>query len=190
MVFLYFSSLRCNIQVVNSIMRNDIPKSTQDRLGKFLSSWRNNFVSKEIRAPFLDIACGDNRLARSINGGKGIDVIDHGDADFIVDNFINLPFDNETFKTILIVASINYFDDPVKVLLECSRLLTSDGSTLITMINPLIGNIWHFFREPWAKAPGFSSKDILIFSQAAGLNIIKKRKFMFGFNTLYILTKA
>ena len=96
-------------------MSTDIQKSihAQDPLGRFLARWRNRRVAQEIVPPFLDIACGDNFLARQLlDGGTGVDVVDHGDADVIVEDFSNLPFDAQQFRSVSIVASLNYFDDP------------------------------------------------------------------------------
>jgi SAM-dependent methyltransferase len=150
---------------------------------------RNSVVAREIRPPFLDIACGDNRLARSIAGGVGVDILDHGYADLIVQDLAHLPFPAAVFQSVSIVASLNYFDDAEQVLCECARLLRPDGVVIVTLLNPMIGKMWHFIREPWAKYPGFSSAQLAELSRASRLRIARKSRFMLGINDLYLLKK-
>jgi len=170
-------------------MTNSVPKSSQDIIGKWLSKWRNSRVAKEISPPFLDIGCGDNILAKKLKGGIGIDIVNYGNLDLIVKDFYDLPFERESFSSIAIVASLNYFGHTEKVLSECARVLRPNGTLILTLLSPLIGKFWHFFREPWAKLPGFSYQELKRLTQGAGLQITKKSKFMLGMNNLYILTK-
>ena len=169
---------------------NNSPKSSQDLLGKILSVWRNNRVYKEIIPPFLDLGCGDNRLKSKLYGGVGIDIINYGTADVIVKNFDSLPFKPSSFKTIAIVGSLNYFEDPLTVLAEGKRVLDEKGIIVLTMIDQKIGRIWHSFREPWAKYPGFTSEQLIGFCKKLELKILKKRRFMLGLNNLYVFGRS
>lgn len=167
-----------------------IPKSSQDTLGRYLSKWRNARVSKEIRPPFLDIACGNNILARKVSPGFGIDIVNYGEADIIVKDLSKLPFKNGSFESAAIVASVNYFGQPEKVLLETGRVLKSGGILILTLINPFVGRIWHMLREPWAKYPGFSFDQLELLINGTDLTFTKRSRFMLGFNNLYIFTKS
>ena len=167
----------------------DVPKSTQDRLGIILSGWRNRVVSREVRPPLLDIACGLNVLARQFDGSVGIDIQDYGTTDRVVEDFTKIPFPDKSFRTITIVASLNYFDDPVGVLRECARLLTDDGQVVLTLLDPAVGRQWHRFREPWAKRPGFTSSSVDEMAAQVGLNVVRRSRFMLGLNWLYVLKK-
>lgn len=172
-------------------MRRSIPpKSSADVLGRILSDWRNRRVLREISPPFLDIACGTNRLCRLVPGGFGVDIVDHGGADCLVADFGDLPFRPDTFATITIVASLNYFHDPGRVLSACANVLAPAGRILITAIDPAIGRMWHAVREPWARLPGFSRHEIEALAAQSGLAVAGHRRFMLGLNHLYILTKA
>jgi len=171
-------------------MTYNFPKSSQDIVGKCLSTWRNNRVAKEISPPFLDIGCGDNILAKKVKGGFGIDIVNYGNADLIVKDFYSLPFKPNSFSSVAIVASLNYFAHTEKVLSECARVLKPNGTIILTALNPLIGRVWHFFREPWARLPGFSYQEIERLTQRTGLQITKKSKFMLRMNNLYIITKS
>ena len=84
-------------------MTPDIPKSSQDIIGVCLSKWRNNKVAKEVKQPFLDIACGDNILAKKIGGGFGIDVVNYGGTDILVKDF------NELLDRLMINNFLNSF---------------------------------------------------------------------------------
>lgn len=90
-----------------------------DWVGKQLSDLRFNAVLPLIRGRLLDLGCGDNRLVRAHGNGTGVDVEDFG-ADLTLTNFDSLPFEDSSFDTVAIIASINYFLDPrscfVKVL--------------------------------------------------------------------------
>lgn len=167
----------------------EIPKSSQDNIGKRLSSWRNNKVAKEISPPFLDIACGDNMLAKKLNGGFGVDVMNYGTTDLLVKDFSRLPFSANTFNSVSIIASLNYLQNPSSVLQECVRILKPNGSLIITMIHPALGKIWHRVREKWAFRPGYSYQQMKVFMKGLPLQLHKKSRFMLGFNQIYVFKK-
>ena len=166
-----------------------IPKSSQDTLGIFLSNWRNFIVSKKIRHPFLDIACGDNILKKKKNGGIGIDVINYGTADVLVKNFNTQKKKKNSFNSVAIVASLNYFEKPQQVLIEVSRVLKPCGILILTLFDPFIAKLWHIFREPWARNPSFSSDQLMVLSAGSGLILTERHRFMLGMNNLYLLKK-
>ncbi len=167
----------------------EISKSSQDIFGRLLSIWRNREVLRHIIPPFLDIGCGDNRLASRNEGGIGIDVINYGKADIIVQDFRTLPFKPDTFKTITIVGSLNYFESPEVTILECERILIKSGMLIITMLEPKIGKYWHSIREPWARYPGFTFDQLVQLTKTTKLQLFNRSKFMFGLNNLYIFRK-
>jgi SAM-dependent methyltransferase len=167
----------------------EIPKSAQDIIGKWLSHWRYSKVEKEISPPFLDIACGDNFFKKKLKGGFGVDVTNYGNADIIVKDFSCLPLKADTFNSVAIIASLNYFENPSSVLAECVRVLKPDGLLVITMIYPILGKIWHFFRERWVVYPGFSYQQIKTHMKGLPLHFQKKSRFMLGMNKLYVFKK-
>lgn len=170
-------------------MTSDIPKSAQDIIGISLSRWRNSVVAKEIKQPFLDIACGENILSKIVGGGIGIDVVNYGSVDVLVKDFNELPFKTETFSSVSIVASLNYFEQPQKVISESERVLKPGGILILTLIDPQIGRLWHKFRESWAKYPGFSYQQLHALLRGSRLVLTKRSRFMLGMNNLYIFTK-
>lgn len=164
-------------------------KSSQDALGQFLAAWRNRRIAREVVAPFLDVACGDNRLVRSRPGGIGVDIVDYGAGATVVERLDRLPFADGTFACVTIVASLNYCDDPRMVLAESARVLRTDGRVLLTTIDPSVGRLWHRFREPWASAPGFDEQELAGLLRGLPLRITRRRRFMLGLNHLYELSR-
>ena len=160
----------------------------RDSLGSFLSVWRIKRVLPYIKGELLDLSCGDNRLVHVYGSGKGVDVNDYG-ADIVLDTFLKLPFDTASLDTITIIGSFNYFDEPETTLSEIYRVLKNDGQLVLTMPNLIVMRIWHKFREPWAKLPGFSEKGIRTMAEKSGFSISLKKKFMLGINNIYILNK-
>ena len=131
-----------------------------DVIGEFLKKRRLEAISSKINGKLLDLACGENDLVRNYSGdGKGIDIADYG-ADQVVSDYHNLPFESGSFDTVSIIASLNYFEDPLKVLIETGRLLQDDGRLIITNTNHNVMKAWHLFRESWAHKSGYSLSSI------------------------------
>ena len=158
-----------------------------DLVGWILSSWRTRFVQRHIRGRLVDLACGDNNLVKQYGNGIGVDIMSRTDANILVcPDFSNLPLDEGSADTISILASFNYFEDPISTLREIKRVLSRDGRLLLTMSNEPIMKIWHKYREPWAFKHGYSQKEITSMLEQSDFQIIKKHYFMLGVNCLYI----
>jgi len=162
----------------------------KDPLGRLLSWCRNRKVLPLIRGEFVDLACGDNRLVEEYGRGTGVDVVDYGKAQVVLKDFTKLPFPDKSVETVTIIASLNYFDDPSRVVKEINRILKKDGRLILTMPNTTVMKIWHKFREPWAKESGFSVKEVRKIADSGGMRIIKRKRFMFGVNNIFILVKS
>jgi len=163
----------------------------QDRIGRFLSQKRNHAVLKHIKGHLVDLGCGDGQLVRAYEGqSTGVDIEDYGTADVVLENFNSLPFEDQSIDTITIIASLNYFEDPVKVLSETNRILKDDGQLIITMPNAFIMKIWHSIREGWAHHSGYSKKELEELFNKAGLKLVKRHPFLAGLNFVYEIRKA
>ena len=171
-----------------------------DLIGEKLLSMRIKIVLPQIKGKLLDIGCGTNRLVKEYGSGTGVDVFQFGGADLIVKDTSKLPFDNESFDTITIVATLNHIPNREAVLKEMHRLVTPNGRLIITMIPPKISRIWHAIRSPWDRDQhergmlkgeiyGMTNKEIKNIFKMANFTIIKKQNFMFGINKLYIFKK-
>jgi ubiquinone/menaquinone biosynthesis C-methylase UbiE len=170
-----------------------------DFLGKKLNAIRVNKVMPHISGNLLDIGCGYNKLVRMYKKGTGVDVFDWGDVDLIVEDTSNLPFNDKSFDTITIIASLNHIPNRGDVIKECYRLLTDNGKIIVTMLSPGISKIWHKIREPWDEDQsargmkedevfGLSKNEMISMFAKANFKIVSYKKFMF-LNTLYIFSK-
>lgn len=161
---------------------------SKDFIGKFLKKQRVKNVIKFIDGSLLDIACGDNTLVKIYGNGIGIDISDYG-ADKIVKNYYNLPFENKSFNTVTIVASINYFEEPDKVLKEIKRILKDEGNLIITNTNAFLMKVWHIFRESWAYKSGYTKDEMKRLLEENGFKIKEKYYFNLLLSCLYINKK-
>jgi len=161
-----------------------------DPIGEFLREKRHRAVRPHIRGRLIDLACGDNWLCREYEGEAfGVDFMNYGNADLIVDDYSKLPFPEQHADTVTILASLNYLTDPVAVLRECSRIMKDDGHLILTMPNASIMKLWHKVREPWARRSGFSKAEIAAMADAGGFEIARIESFLAGLNYVYVLRK-
>ena len=54
-----------------------------------------------------------------------------------------LPFPDDSFDTVTMLATLNHIPNRVEVLRECHRVLLPKGRVLITTIGPLMGKLRH-----------------------------------------------
>ena len=169
----------------------------KDLLGKLLIDWRIKKVLPYIEGKLLDIGCGTNQLVGKYGNGVGVDVHQWGSVDLILKNTACLPFNNNSFDTITIIAALNHIPNRKKVLKEVHRILRPDGKIVITMIHPLISKVWHFLRKPWdadqqerkmkkGEVFGLTKNEIEKMFQETNFKVIKIKKFMFFINNIII----
>jgi SAM-dependent methyltransferase len=115
-------------------------------VAKFLKKFESNSY-------ILDIGCGNgkNMLYRNDLKIKGIDISSElvkickkKNLDVIEGNMINLPFDNNTFDGLLVVASYHHLtnnDDRKKAINEMYRVVKDDGLVFIEVWDKII-NEW------------------------------------------------
>lgn len=171
-----------------------------DVVGKMLLNRRIKALLPLINGRLLDIGCGTNILVRSYGNGIGVDVFDWGNVDMIVKDTSKLPFEDEEFDTITIVAALNHIPNRKEVIIEAKRLLKNDGRLIITMITPTISKIWHKIRAPWdvdqkvrgmqeGEVFGFSSNEIGQMFEDQGFILVKRLGFMLKLNNVYVFKK-
>lgn len=174
----------------------------KDKVGRVLLDKRIKIVLPYLEGSLLDIGCGTNKLVRSYSGkGIGTDVYQWGDVDVIVEDTAKLPFDDKTFDTITIVATLNHIPNRTQVLLEAKRVLKDSGKLIVTMIPPKISRVWHGIRKPCdadqsergmkeGEVYGFTENELSELLSEAGFEITFKKKFMLGINNLTIAKKS
>lgn len=153
----------------------------------------------------LDVGCGNNELINLYkkNGGDGIgvDVFPFKGVQEIVDT-ANLPYHNEEFDTVTIVAALNHIPRGKRsaVLSEVHRILKNDSRLIITMINGTIG--WFCHKLMWwdfdqnqrgmdtkEENYGLSNKYVVDIIQQCGFRFIKRKSFVYGLNNVFIFEK-
>jgi SAM-dependent methyltransferase len=142
-----------------------------------------------VKGTLVDLACGDNRLVQAYASGTGVDIVDHGGGNVVVDDYAHLPFGDGSVDTVTIVASLNYFPEPVPVLRETRRILRDSGQLIVTMSNDRVMMHWHRFRESYAFKPGYSDAQLRTLLAAGGFDVTATRPFMLGLNRVYLARK-
>jgi SAM-dependent methyltransferase len=164
-----------------------------------LEDERLNVVLPHIRGRLLDIGAGPNTLVKRYGNGIGVDVFDWGGGAMVVPNTACLPFDDESFDTITLVACLNHIPNRQEVLLEARRLLKPQGQLIITMIDPILGDVGHalwWYSEDKhrggmkeGEVGGMWGRDITQMCQMAGFKLVHHCRFVYGMNNLYLFER-
>jgi len=172
----------------------------KDALGKYLVKWRVRAVLPYVKGRLLDIGCGTNELVRVYGNGVGVDVYQWGTVDIVVENSSYLPFEDESFDTITIIAALNHIPNRQDVLKEAHRLLRIGGRLIVTSIPPHISRVWHFLRRPWdvdqkergmvrGEVYGHTRKELRSLVEEASFKVILQKTFMFYINCVTVAKK-
>ena len=163
-----------------------------------LEEERNNIVLPLIRGELLDIGAGTNTLVKNYGRGLGVDVVDWGGGALVVKNTATLPLENDSYETITFIACLNHIPNRSEVLKEARRLIKPNGRVLITMIDPVLGDIGHaiwWYSEDKKRGGmvagevgGMWTKQIIKICDDTGFKLIEHRRFEFGLNHLYIFS--
>ena len=151
------------------------------------------------RGKLLDVACGNNLLVRSYGSGFGVDVHPCAEIDARCDSAL-LPFGNEVFDSVALLACLNHVIRRAETLVECRRVLKPGGRVLVTMIHPFIGFFSHPIRKPHDpdqlergmaddEAWGLTTKEVLGLFARTGFRLVLHKRFMWALNNLYIAQK-
>ena len=160
---------------------------------------RTNIVLAAVRGRLLDVGCGLNSLVERYRhrggDGTGVDVYPWPGVDLLVSNSAELPFPDQSFDTITLVACINHIPNRVDVLKEARRLLKPSGRVLLTNLTPGLSRIWHRWafwdadQHERGMAPGevygFTHRELLSLTEEAGFKFIRRYRFSWGLNSLY-----
>ena len=171
-----------------------------DLISKTLHDWRINTVLSHANGKLLDIACGDNMLAHTYKGdGIGVDVQQWGNVDIVVEDSSKLPFPDNSFNTITIVASLNYLSNRTGTFSECQRVLTPGGQLITTTISEAVGKVWSKIRgldNSWDDPltlkgiqSGINPMQAKNEIREAGMKIVSHKRFMLGLNNIIIAKK-
>jgi SAM-dependent methyltransferase len=162
-----------------------------------LARRRREKVRRHIEGRLLDIGCGDNLLVREYGNGLGVDVVEWGDVDLVVEDTARLPYDDASFDTITFVACLNHIPNREDVLEEARRLVKPGGRLVATMIGPGLSSIWHRVIHPWdpdqhgrqldeGEVWGITNEEMVKLIERHGFRVVRHERFIFGLNNLFV----
>jgi SAM-dependent methyltransferase len=153
-----------------------------------------------VHGRLLDIACGNNLLVRAHNAGVGVDVHPYPEADVLCFSD-RLPFRDESFDSVAMLACLNHIVRRRETLGECHRVLTDGGMLVITMIPKWVGVLSHPIRrrhDPDQLERGIAQEESLGLSTSYVRSILAEgrfkvtvhKSFMWGLNHVFVATKS
>lgn len=174
----------------------------KDKLGIILLNIRKKKIIPLIKGKLLDVGCGTNEIVKeyrrlSNEEAKGVDVYSWPGVDLVVEDTSQLPFSNNSFDTIICVATFNHILNRSQVIAEMSRVLQKNGQLIVTILPPGISRVWHFIRKPWdvdqsergmkdGEVYGFTGKEMNEMFSKHGFKLQSSSPFMLGINRAYI----
>ncbi len=146
----------------------------------------------------LDIGCGANNFVCSYGNGVGVDVVRWEGCDVQIGDAAQLPFRDGSFDTVSYLACLNHIPNRETSVHDAFRVVRPGGRILVTMITPTLGRFIHWLRR--ANDPDHfqrhidHSDELLGMSEAmvrkiledAGFRKVVRKRFVMGFNNLYI----
>jgi ubiquinone/menaquinone biosynthesis C-methylase UbiE len=183
---------------------------TVERLGlSSLRAERMAAVLPEIRGRCLDIGANDNTLIRlyraqaqqrgadpSAQLSVGVDVEQWGSSDVVlIESSVSLPFEDATFDTVTVVATLNFIPDRERVLRELRRVTRRGGRLIITMLSKAVGTLCHTVTQASighrpvkdaGQAFGLTESEIRELVERAGYRMASRKRFLYGLNSLYV----
>lgn len=156
---------------------------------------------KHAKGRLLDIGCGANNFVHSYGNGVGVDVADWKGCDVVIKDAADLPFKKAEFDTVSYLACLNHIPNRDESLKDAARVLKKDGRIIITMITPRMGSFihwWRFRNDPdhqerhidhAHELMGMSPSHIKQILSEAGFNNVKRKRFVYGMNNIYIAEK-
>jgi len=157
-------------------------------------------VIPEIRGRLLDIGCGKNELVTTYGNGVGVDIFDWGEPDVIlVKNTADLPFKDEEFDTVSVIAALNHIPNRGEVVSEINRVLRPGGRFIVTMIDPIIGYVGHklwWYSEDKERGMeeheeyGLWNSDIIRMVEGKSFKLESQSKFVYLMNNMLVFVKV
>lgn len=160
-------------------------------------------------ARLLDIGCGwEARLLKSVEpwiaAGVGIDFKAphlHTSKLHTISARIDqaLPFENEAFDLITLLAVLEHLENPVAILAECARLLKPQGSLLMTVPSVYAKPVLEFLAYRLGLVNPAEIRDhkryynrrilVDLVDTIEGLEIVEHHYFQFGMNNFLFAVK-
>ena len=161
-----------------------------------LEDERFRFVWPHLSGRVLDVGAGFNQLIKRYGNGVGVDAFEWGGGAMVVEDTSKLPFESASFDTVTFLACLNHIPYREAALAEARRVIKPDGTLVVTMINPLIGDIGHAIwwysedKHRGGMLPGETGglwpEHVIKICEAAGFRLRLHRRFVYKMNHLFV----
>lgn len=157
---------------------------------------------KHTKGRVLDIGCGANNFVKSYGNGVGVDVAEWKGCDVVIKDAADLPFKKGEFDTVTYLACLNHIPNREDAVKDAARVLKKDGQIIVTMITPTMGKFihwWRFRNDPDHQERhidhdhelmGMSESHIRSILSDAGFTKVRRKRFVFGLNNIYIAERS
>ena len=168
-------------------------------------------VAKYCRGKVLDVGCGPHNkfITHVYTNGVGIDFFPYEGVDLIYKDPTNLPYDDESFDTISLIAVGGHIPKPLRELefREFARILKHGGRFVMTEGEPItqfLHHKWVNFLDKIFKTNidvdterGMEEdeeycmphKEILLLFDQVGMNLLRRERFQWGLNNVFVAEK-
>lgn len=174
----------------------------------FIQRWRMQVAAHWIQkgSRVLDIGCHQGEfllwLGEKISPSVGYDPLYKNDTNsgkhqFFADNFQeNMPFEDSSFDSIVLLATIEHIVEKSVIAREAARLLRPGGRVVITVPAPLVDKILDILLllhvvdgMSLEEHHGFLPHELPDVFIPAGFKLRKKQKFQLFLNNLYVFER-
>jgi len=179
------------------------------RVGDYLLLyWRMQVAARWIppESRVLDIGCHQGELLKLLDAkiapSVGLDPLYRANTDskrhlFFAQKFQeSLPFANNSFDVIVLLATIEHIHEKSVIASEARRLLNPGGRVVITVPAPLVDRILSILLAlrivdgmSLEEHHGFSPDDLTDIFMREGFRLKSRRRFQLGLNNLYIFER-
>lgn len=175
---------------------------------QIIQLWRMQVAGRWIPqgSHVLDIGCHQGEfliwLKRKIAPSVGFDPLykennSPGEHQFFARKFQEgLPFEDNSFDVIILLATIEHIDEKSIIAREAARLLRAGGRVIITVPSLLVDKILNILvmlrildGMSLEEHHGFLPDDLPGIFLPKGFIMRKKQKFQFGLNNLYVFER-
>jgi SAM-dependent methyltransferase len=161
-----------------------------------LEDERFAMVWPHLSGRLLDVGAGLNTLVKRYGNGVGVDVFEWGGGALLVEDTSKLPFDDASFDTVTFLACLNHIPYRDAAVREARRVIKPDGRLVLTMINPIIGDvghkIWWYSEDKHrggmlpGETGGLWPSHVIAICEQAGFVLKLHRRFVYGMNHLFV----
>jgi SAM-dependent methyltransferase len=172
---------------------------------------RMSRVAKYCVGKVLDIGCGPhNRFIRYYyNNGIGVDFYPYEGVENILEDPTRLPYENESFDTITLIAVGGHIPKRLRKIefIEFSRILKKGGRFIMTKGEPItqfLHHQWVYFLDKVFKTKidvdtergmeadeeySIKRREIMELFELSGLKFVKRERFQWGLNNVFVAAK-